>query len=192
MEEFIQNIKYRKRVGSLLILGFVFAIVAGFFFLTASETWALGKEKLGEERYDARMNDSYQYAAFLLLMAVPMILAMNPFFNSYIKVVKTLSKTAMERLQLQNETAPFFNRYLPGYIAKDKSVVFFKFLKTTEIHFADITKINLTRGSRGGYFLHIKTKSSFFIGLMGEKLPNLILLIDQIKETNASVTVNLP
>lgn len=192
MEEFIQNIKYRKRVGSLLILGFVFAISVGFFFLTASETWALGKEKLGQERYGARMKDSYQYAAFLLLMAVPMILAMNPFFNSYIKVVKTLSKTAMERLKLQNESAPFFNRYLPGYIAKDKSVVFFKFLKTTEIHFADITKISLTRGSRGGYFLHIKTKSSFFIGLMGEKLPNLLLLIDQIKEANASVTVNLP
>lgn len=192
MEEFIQNIKYRKRIGSLLILGFVFAIAAGFFFLTASETWALGKEKLGEERYIARMNDSFQYACFLLLMAVPMILALNPFFNSYIKVVKTLSKTEMERLQLQNETAPFFNRYLPGYIAKDKSVVFFKFLKTTEIHFADIAKINLTRAPRGGYFLHIKTKSSFFIGLMGEKLPNLLLLIDQIKEGNASIIVTLP
>lgn len=179
-------------MGSLLIIGFIFAIAAGFFFLTASETWALGKEKLGEENYASRMNDSYQYAAFLLLMSVPMILALNPFFNSYIKVVKTLSKTAMEHLQLQNETAPFFNRYLPGYIAKDKSVVFFKFLKTTEIHFADITKINLTRGSRGGYFLHIKTKSSFFMGLMGEKRPNLLLLIDQIKEANASVSVNLP
>jgi len=179
-------------MGSLLILGFVSAISAGFFFLTASETWSMGEEMLGKERYAARMHDSYLYAGLLSLMAVPLMLSLRPFFNRYVEVVKTLNKAEMERLQIQNNSAPFFNRYLPGYIAKDKSVLFFKFLRTTEIHFTDITKISLTRGSRGGYFLHIKTKSSFFIGLMGEKLPNLLLLIDQIKEANASVSLNLP
>jgi len=191
MEEFIQQIKFRKRIGSCLIIGFVFLLAGGFFYLTASETWSYGIEKLGEERYKARMNDSYLYALLLLLLAVPLVFSLNPFFKAYIQVVQTLSKQELQRLQIQNETAPFFNKYLPGYIAKDKAVVFFKFLRTTEIRYADITKINLS-ATRGGYHLHIKTKSSFFIGLMAENRENLSRLIDFIKEANPEVLVSKP
>lgn len=191
MEEFIRQIKFRKKVGTYLIILFVFLIASAFFFLTASETWNYGIEKLGEERYNARMKDSYLYAFLLMLMAVPLVISLNPFIKAYIQVVQTLSKSEMERLQKQNETAPILNRYLPGYIAKEKSVVFFKFLRTTEIPYADITKVKLSR-ARGGYFLHIKTKSSFFIASMGESYLNLSQLADFIKEANPEVIVSKP
>lgn len=191
MEEFIQHIKFRKKIATCLICSFMFLIAGGFFYLTASETWSYGIEKLGEERYTARMNDSYLYASLLLLLAVPLALSLNPFFKAYIQAVQALSKAELERLQIQNETAPFFNKYLPGYIAKNKTVVFFKFLRTTEIPYAAITKINLSV-TRGGYHLHIKTKSSFFIGLMAENLENLSRLIDLIKEANPEVVVSKP
>lgn len=191
MEEFIRQIKFRKKIGTCLIIGFVFLIAGGFFYLTASETWSYGIEKLGEENYNARMKDSYLYASLLMLMAVPLVICLNPFIKAYIQVVHTLSKSEMERLNKQNETAPILNKYLPGYIAKEKSVVFFKFLRTTEIAYADITKIKLSR-VRGGYFLHIKTKSSFFIGTMGESYLNLSQLTDFIKEANPEVVVSKP
>lgn len=191
MRQFIQQIKKRKRIATYLIIGLVLLISGAFFYLTANETWAMGIEKLGEERYTARMKDSYLYAALLSLMAIPLILALNPFINRYIEVVNTLSKSEMERLQKQNEVAPFFNKYLPGFIAKDKSILFFKFFKTTEIHYKDIDKITLGH-TKGGYYLHIKTKTSFFIGVMAENYSTLISMIEYCKEINPEIAVSSP
>jgi hypothetical protein len=191
MHQFIQQIRFRKKVATYLIISFALLIAVGFFYLTASETWFMGVEKLGEDRYTARMNDSYLYAALLSLMALPLILALNPFFKGYIRAVNTLSKSEMERLEKQNETAPFFNKYLPGFIAKDKSILFFKFFKTTEISYFDITKISLGH-AKGGYYLRIKTKTSFFIGLMAESYPTLLRLIEYAKEVNPKIDVSLP
>jgi len=191
MQAFIQQIKFRKKIATYFIIGVVLLISAGFFYITASETLAMGIELLGEERYTARMNDSYLFAALLLLMAIPMHFSLNPFFKRYIEVVKTLSNSEIERLHKQNETAPLFNSYLPGYIAKDKSVIFFKLFRTTEIRYADITKISLS-SARRGYFLHIKTKQSFFIGMMAESFVNLSKLIALCKEVNPGIVVSLP
>ena len=191
MQEFIQQITFRKKVATYLIISFVLLISVAFFYLTATETWAMGIEKLGEERYTARMNDSYLYAALLSLMAIPLILALNPFFKSYIEAIKKLSKPEMERLQKQNETAPFFNKYLPGFIAKDKSILFFKFFKTSEIYYSDITKITVGQ-TRGGYYLHIKTKSSFYIVVIAERYAALINMINHCKAVNPEIAVSFP
>ena len=190
MHEFIQKIYARKKTATYLIIGLVIIIAGLFFFLTASETWNYGIEKLGEERYNARMKDSYLISSFLLLMAVPFILALNPFFKRYVEEIQKLSISEIERLKEQNKTAPFFNRYLPGYIIKDKSVLFFKFLRTTEIPYSEITKVRLSP-TRGGYHLHIKTKSSFFIGLMAENIQNLRYLANFIKQANPEVTIDI-
>lgn len=178
-------------MATYLIIGFVLLISGAFFYLTASETWRMGIEILGKERYTTRMSDSYLYSALLSFMAVPLILALNPFFKSYIEVIKTLSNPEMERLKKQNETAPFFNKYLPGFIAKDKSILFFKFFKTTEINYSDITKITVGQ-TRGGYYLHIKTKSSFFIAVIAERYDTLVNLIKFCKEVNPNIAVSWP
>ena len=190
MHEFIQQIYVRKRRATYIIIGIVVIISGSFFYLTASETWNYGIEKLGEERYSARMRDSYLISLFLLLMAVPFILALNPFFNRYIEEIQKLSISEMSELTTQNKTAPFFNRYLPGYIIKDKSVLFFKFLRTSEIAYAEIINVNVSV-TRGGYHLHIKTKSSFFIGLMSENIENLRYLTNYIKQANPKAIINI-
>lgn len=188
MHEFLQQLQFRKKIATYAILVLVFAFAAGFFYLTASETWAYGLEKLGEERYNARMNDSYLFAGLLLLMAVPMIWGLQPFFKAYEVEIKKLSKAEIDRLVLQNTTAPFFNKYLPGYIAKDKSVVFFKFFRTTEIRYADIKKMQLSV-VRASFLLHITTKTSFFIGIMAENFDNLDKMMKYAKEVNPEIEI---
>ena len=188
MQEFIQQLRHRKKIATYAILVLVFAFSVGFFYLTASETWAYGIEKLGEERYAARMKDSYLYAAALSLMAVPLIWSLQPFFNRYEEELKKLSQSEMERLKVQNQTAPFFNKYLPGYIAKDKSIIFFKFLRTTEIRYADITKMHLSI-ARASFLLHVTTKTSFFIGIMGENFDNLDKMMKYAKEVNPEIEI---
>lgn len=188
MHEFLQQLQFRKKIATYAILVLVFAFAAGFFYLTASETWAYGLEKLGEERYNARMNDSYLFAGLLLLMAVPMIWGLQPFFKAYEVEIKKLSKAEIDRLIIQNTTAPFFNKYLPGYIAKDKSVVFFKFFRTTEIRYADIKKMQLS-AVRASFLLHITTKTSFFIGIMAENFDNLDNMMKYAKEVNPEIEI---
>lgn len=188
MHEFLQQLQFRKKIATYAILVLVFAFAAGFFYLTASETWAYGLEKLGEERYNARMNDSYLFAGLLLLMAVPLIWALKPFFKAYEVEIKKLLKAEIDRLIIQNNTAPFFNKYLPGYIAKDKSVVFFKFFRTTEIRYADITKMHLSI-ARASFLLHITTKTSFFIGIMAENFDNLDKMMKYAKEVNPEIEI---
>lgn len=120
MEKFIQQIKFRKKVGTYLIILFVFLIASAFFLSDSKRNLELRNRKTREERYNARMKDSYLYAFLLMLMAVPLVISLNPFIKAYIQVVETLSKSEMERLQKQNETAPILNKYLPGYIARNR------------------------------------------------------------------------
>ncbi len=97
----------------------------------------------------------------------------------------------MEKLEKQNEMAPFFNKYLPGYIIKDKHVIFFKFFNITEIQLMDIQKISLSKG-RAGYYIYIKTTASTFIGAMAENIESLSYLINYASQLNKSIIFSMP
>lgn len=188
MHEFLKQLYFRKKIAAGAILVMAFAFSAGFFYLTASETWAYGIEKLGEERYAARMKDSYLYAGLLFLMAIPLIAALQPFFKRYEAEIRKLSISEMERLKTQNETAPFFNKYLPGYIEKDKSVLFFKFFNTAEIRYEDILKIHISV-SRRSFLLNIRSKNYSFIGLMAENFKNINSMLEHAKKVNPQIEI---
>jgi hypothetical protein len=191
MEKFIQNIYRRRRFAYLFLFILAFACSLTFFIVTVNETKAFGK-LLPVDRYQARMNDSYIFSIVIfLLITLPLSIPINLFFKRYIKIIETLSVADMERLEKQNETAPFFNQYLPGYIIKDKSVVFFKFLNTTEIQFMDVKTISLSK-VRGGYYITIQTTSSTFFALMAETLKNLSTLIHYASQINKGIAYSIP
>lgn len=192
MERFIQKIYLRRTFAYSFLLLITISCSLTFFITTVNETLSIGKQLLGEERYTARMNDSYLFSvAILLLATLPLLIPINLFFKRYIKIIQTLSITDMEKLEKQNEIAPFFNKYLPGYIIKDESVIFFKFFNTTEIQFMDIKEISLSKG-RSGYYIYIKTNSSTFIGAMAENIENLSYLISYASQSNKSIIFSMP
>jgi len=190
--KFIQKIYLRRRFAYSFLLIVTIACSLTFFIATVNETSSIGKHLLGEERYTARMNDSYLFSvAIFLLATLPPLIPINLFFKRYIKIIQTLSITDMEKLEKQNETAPFLNKYLPEYVIKDKSVTFFKFFNTTEIQFMNIKKISLSKG-RSGYYIYIKTNSSTFIGAMAENIENLSYLINYASQLNKSIIFSMP
>lgn len=170
-----------------------FVIVASTFFIaTVTDTLAIGRAVLGEERYSSRMNDSYLFAGMILLLTLPMLLPINQFFEKYLKTIRTLSKTEVERLERQNETAFFINKYLPSYLVKDKSFVFFKFFGTTEIPFMEVTKIKISPIRRGGgYSISFKTNASLFYYPLSETPENLSLITDYALKVNPNIIVSV-
>lgn len=191
MDKFIQKIYLRRTLAYSFLVIIAISCSLIFFITTANETRTFGRALLGE-RYDERMNDSYRFAiAMFLLIVLLLSVPINFFFKRYIKIIETLSEADMQRLEKQNETAPFFNKYLPGYMIKDESVIFFKFFNTAEIQFMDIKKISLSKG-RSGYYIYIKTNSSSFIGAMAENIENLSYLISYASQLNKSIILSMP
>lgn len=192
MERFIQKIYLRRTFAYSFLLLITISCSLTFFITTVNETLSIGKQLIGEERYTARMNDSYLFSvAILLLATLPLLIPINLFFKRYIKIIQTLSITDMEKLEKQNEVASFFNKYLPGYIIKDESVIFFKFFNTTEIQFMDIKEITLLKG-KASYYIYIKTNNSTFIGAMAENIENLSYLINYASQSNKSIIFSMP
>lgn len=192
MERFIQKICLRRTFAYSFLLLITISCSLTFFITTVNETLSIGKQLIGEERYTARINDSYLFSvAILLLATLPLLIPINLFFKRYIKIIQTLSITDMEKLEKQNEVASFFNKYLPGYIIKDESVIFFKFFNTTEIQFMDIKEITLLKG-KASYYIYIKTNDSTFIGAMAENIESLSYLINYASQSNKSIIFSMP
>jgi len=191
MENFIQKIRLRRKIVFILLIAFIVIIALTFFIATVADTLSIGRAVLGEERYSSRMNDSYLYSGIILLLTLPLLLPMNQFFKRYIETIKTLSRTEMTRLEKQNETAFFFNKYIPSYIIKSKSVIFFKFFNNTEIQFMDMTKIKIEQ-ARGGFSIYFKTNSSSFYVVVSEKIESLSMIADYALEVNKNIVVSFP
>ncbi|SHE79127.1 hypothetical protein [Pedobacter caeni] len=191
MEDLIRKFHLRKKIVMTAMVTFFVIVASAFFISSVTDTLSIGRTVLGEERYSARMNDSYLFAGMILLLTLPMLLPINQFFEKYLKTIRTLSKTEVERLEKQNETAFFINKYLPSYIVKDKSFIFFKFFGTTEIPFMEVTKIKISPVSyKGGYSISFKTNASLFYYTFSETPENLSLIADYALEVNPNINVS--
>lgn len=191
MENFIQKIHLRRKIVFIFFIAFIVIIALTFLIVTVTDTLSIGRAVLGEERYSSRMNDSYLYSGIVLLLTLPLLLPLNQFFKRYLETIKTLSPTEMERLEKQNETAFFFNKYIPTYIIKSKSVIFFKFFNNREIQFMDMTKIQIAQ-ARGGFSIYFKTASSFYYVVLSEKIESVSMIADYALEVNKNIVVSFP
>jgi hypothetical protein len=191
MENFIQKIRLRRKIVFISFIAFIVIIALTFFIVTVADTLSIGRAVLGEERYSSRMNDSYLYSGIILLLTLPLLLPLNQFFKRYFETIKMLSPIEMERLKKQNETAFFFNKYIPAYIIKSKSIIFFKFFNNMEIQFMDITKIKIAQ-ARGGFSIYFKTDSSFFYVVLSEKIESLLMIADYALEVNKNIVISFP
>lgn len=192
MEDLIRKFHFRKKIVMAFMIALIVIVALTFFIATVTDTLSIGRAVLGEERYSSRMNDSYLFTGMILLLCLPMLFPINQFFEKYLETIRTLSKTEVDRLEKQNETAFFLNKYLPSYIVKDKSFVFFHFFSKTEIQFMDVTKIKISPiRYKGGYSISFKTNASLFYYPFSETPENLSLITDYALKVNQNIIVSV-
>lgn len=160
------------------------------------DTLSFDRNLLGEERYEQRMFDSYLYAGVLFgilsILMVPSIILLNKIFRMYLQVIKTLSERDVQKLIKLNESAIFYERYLPSYIIRGKSVVVFQFLKETTINFDDIKAFYVRNTYYKGYTGHVTIRTfsqQYQFTFYGNEF-KVRNLVTEAKTANTSIAVN--
>lgn len=164
-QEVIKQVRIRAMIFN--IIGILFALLPPliFFYVTVSDTNELGLELLGQERYSARMNDSYLFAvvmfAFIsIFIVLPFYLFMKRFFQNYINVVNSLTTHDLQTYKTINDKLRLIEKYMPSFIIQNDKILFFTFFGITQIHFSEIQTIDtefIRTGRYAAYILKIKT-----------------------------------
>lgn len=167
-----------------------------FFIGTMMETESYGKAVLGEDRYNARVNDSYLYALTLfgcvMLMVIPAILYIRKYANNYRQFIETLSEKDMEKLIKVNDKAPFYEKFMPPYIVKEDTVIFFIHLHYTTIAFSNIVSIHVAQTHYKGYSatVTIQTAEKTHRFRLGGNVFKVINLVDEALQSNPKIIAN--
>ncbi len=181
-------------IGIMLSINIIIPII--FFVGTMIETESYGKAVLGEERYNARVNDSYLYALILfgcvILMVIPAILYIRKYTNNYRQFIETLAEKDMEKLIKVNDKAPFYEKFMPPYIVKEDTVIFFKHLQYTTIAFKDIRSIHVAQTHYKGYSATVKieTAEKTHSFRLSGNIFKVINLVDEALQSNPQIIVN--
>jgi len=193
---FINELQRRSLIiiGIMLSVSVILPII--FFIITMMETESYGRAVLGEDRYNARVIDSYLYAlgffCCLLLMVIPAILFIRSYTDNYRQFIETLSEKDMEKLIKNNNKAPFYEKFMPPYVVKQGMVRFFTNLQQTTIAFKDITSIHVSQTHYRGYSATVKIQTAqetYRFRLSGNVL-KVLNLVDEALQSNPQITVN--
>lgn len=193
---FINELQRRSWIiiGIMLSVGILLPII--FFSITMMETESYGRAVLGEDRYNARVIDSYLYAlgffVCLLLLVIPAILFIRRYTDNYRQFIITLSEKDMEKLVKNNDKAPFYEKFMPPYIVKEDAVRFFTNLQQTTIAFKSIISIHVSQTQYKGYNATVKIQTAqetYRFRLSGNVL-KVLNLVDEALQSNPQITVN--
>jgi len=195
-ETVLEQMRFRGKL--FKILCFLFALIPPviFFIATVSETNSFGKELLGNERYTARMNDSYLYAvvmfAFFLVFAIPGIFVIDKFFKRYFSVVNTLSNQDLEKFKNVNENLSFIEKYMPSYIIKENVVIFFRLFNQFNLNFMDMESLNVKTvyGKNAGYTVKIKVYLEIYNFKLSTNSKQIQNLVYEALTQNPTIVVN--
>lgn len=154
-EFFTDGLLRRSRIIIGIMLSVTLILPVVFFVGTMMETMSYGKAILGDDRYNARISDSYIYTlvlfGFALMIVTPVIFFVKKMTNNYLQSINSLSETDMEKLLKVNNMAPFYEKFMPSYIIKEGTVCFFYLFQHTTIFFKDIVAINVKHSYYKGY-----------------------------------------
>lgn len=193
---FINGLRRRGRIiiGIMLSVALILPVI--FFIGTMMETQSYGKAVLGEERYNARVSDSYLYTSVLfgcmILIVTPGILIVKKIVGNYQRFINTLSEIDMEKLIKVNDTAPFFEKFMPPYIVKEDNVRFFYLLRQTTIPFKNIVAINVKQSYYKGYnaSVSIQTIEKKYRFRLSGDIFKVVNLVDEAVQNNPGIIVN--
>lgn len=179
--DFERGLKLRKKIFLFGIVGFVFLLPAIFYITTVWETNTF--KNLDKESYNSRMFDSFYYAAIMLIILIiiiiPVLFCINKIMNLYLKFLKKLSASDIQKLILLNDKEDFVNKYIPPYIIRSDTVTFFSQFRQNTIRFSEIKKLTVKQSYHIGYsaIITIETfRSTYNYRLSGNpfKVQNLV------------------
>ena len=163
---FINQLRLRKKI-LIISVSIIFAIIPLVFYVQAYiETVNIGRDLLGESRYNERITDAGKYALamagiFSIFLAL-ILLIINRFINNYIAVLKSLDECDILKLKEYNDVQLSLNKYTVPFIFEKNTLHIFKMGKVTSIRGSNIVNYAIekiySRG-RAFYRLDINTRN---------------------------------
>lgn len=163
---FINQLRLRKKI-LIILVSIIFAIIPLVFYVQAYiETVNIGRDLLGESRYNERITDAGKYALamagiFSIFLAL-ILLIINRFINNYITVLKSLDECDILKLKEYNDVQLSLNKYTVPFIFEKNTLHIFKMGKVTSIRGSNIVNYAIekiySRG-RAFYRLDINTRN---------------------------------
>ncbi len=150
----IRKLAFRQKLFTWFCLAMIILPPVIFFWHTVAETLSFDWEKLGEDRYQERIMDSYKFGIAMLLMigalVTPLIFFMRKFFNRYREVLHTLSPADLRKAEDLNQYLGLFGSYMPSFMIRGEEVIFFKLAGVDTIRLREIRKLDIKRISAKG------------------------------------------
>lgn len=132
---FLHKQTSRKYIFWAFLLIIALGIPIWFYIYSYFETADFGIEKLGVERYNERNRDALIVAFFLLLfnslIALPVLIFLNRFFNNYKSVLQKLTAEEIKTLEKINNALRGFDEFMPSFILTAQNLHFFSFKQYT-------------------------------------------------------------
>ncbi|OPC54992.1 hypothetical protein DSC47_10470 [Elizabethkingia miricola] len=163
---FINQLRLRKKI-LIISVSIIFAIIPLVFYVQAYiETVNIGRDLLGESRYNERITDAGKYALamagiFSIFLAL-ILLIINRFINNYIAVLNSLDECDILKLKEYNDVQLSLNKYTVPFIFEKNTLHIFKMGKVTSIRGSNIVNYAIekiySRG-RAFYRLDINTRN---------------------------------
>lgn len=166
--DYIKYFLHKQASIKSIFWAFLLIIVLGipiwFYTYSYFETADFGIEKLGVERYNERNRDALLVAFFLLivnsLIALPIIIFVNTFFNNYKSVLQQLNPEEIKTLEKINNVLRGFDKFMPSFILTAQNIHFFSFKQHT-IPLESIKKYSINRvRMRYSYAYNVKINTS--------------------------------
>lgn len=163
---FIKKLRQRKKI-IISLVSVSFAVLPLTFYVYAYiETTNLGKDLLGESRYNERMLDAGKYALamagiFSIFLAAVLFI-INRFINNYISVLNSLDEGDILKLKDYNDIQRPLSKYTVPFIFQKNTLHIFNMGKVTSIKGSNIVNYEIEKiRSRNGFFyrLNINTRN---------------------------------
>ena len=163
---FIKKLQQRKKI-IISLASVSFAVLPLIFYIyTYIETANLGKDLLGESRYNERISDAGKYALamagiFSIFLAAVLFI-INRFINNYISVLNSLDESDILKLKDYNDIQLSISKYTVPFIFQKNILHIFNMGKVTSIKGSNIVNYKIekiySRG-RAFYRLNINTRN---------------------------------
>ncbi|AQX83954.1 hypothetical protein I6H88_13380 [Elizabethkingia bruuniana] len=163
---FIKKLRQRKKI-LISMVSVIFAVLPLVFYVCAYiETVNIGKDLLGESRYNERISDAGKYALvmagiFSLFLAAALFI-INRFINSYISILNSLDEGDISKLKEYNDIQLPLSKYTVPFIFQKNTLHIFNMGKVTSIKGSNIVNYEIEKiRSRNGFFyrLNINTRN---------------------------------
>lgn len=154
---FYQKLRQRKKI-IISLASVSFAILPLIFYVYAYiETENLGKDLLGESRYNERMLDAGNYALamagiFSIFLAAVLFIV-NRFINNYISVLNSLDEGDILKLKDYNDVQLSLSKYTVPFIFQKNTLHIFNMGKVTSIKGSHIINYEIQKYTAGAGIL---------------------------------------